>query len=131
MRENFCSRWLADCANHNSITQTNGNEYQCNVQNKEVFNGNRVTIEKAEGNQQSGKSDDDVKFFLFNWCKFEIFSKKSREDLKPFPKLKYLQLQGNPIEVIREDLFINNPELEVLYLENNEINHIDPKALSH
>ncbi|KAG5680474.1 hypothetical protein PVAND_009982 [Polypedilum vanderplanki] len=132
--------------------QTNGNEYQCDVQNKEVFNGNRVTIEKAEGNHQSGKSDDDVKFFYLTGANLKYFPRNlenifknleliyiydsklieiTSEDLKPFPKLKNFKLYENPIEVIREDLFINNPDLEVLYLWDNEINHIDPKALSH
>ncbi|KAG5680407.1 hypothetical protein PVAND_009916 [Polypedilum vanderplanki] len=103
-------------------------------------------------NQQSGKSDDDVNFFYLTGANLNFFPRNlenvfknleliyiydsklieiTSEDLKPFPKLKYFRLYGNPIEVIREDLFTHNPELEVLYLENNEINHIYPKALSH
>ncbi|KAG5680510.1 hypothetical protein PVAND_010017 [Polypedilum vanderplanki] len=132
--------------------QTYRNEYQCVVQNKEVFDGNRVTIEKAEGNHESGKSDDDVKFFYLTGANLKYFPRNleyvfknleliyiynsklieiTSEDLKPFPKLKYFKLYENPIEVIRENLFINNPDLEVLYLLSNKINHIDPKALSH
>ncbi|KAG5679655.1 hypothetical protein PVAND_009210 [Polypedilum vanderplanki] len=53
------------------------------------------------------------------------------EDLKPFLKLTALCLDGYPIEIIRENLFIHNPELEVLYIASNKINHIDPNALSH
>ncbi|KAG5680349.1 hypothetical protein PVAND_009859 [Polypedilum vanderplanki] len=132
--------------------EANGIEYQCKVQNNEIFNENRVTIEKAEGEHKNGKSDDDVKFFVITGAKLQFFPRNlenvfknlelifiwnsklieiTSEDLKPFPKLKSFKLEENPIEVIREDLFINNPDLEVLYLENNKINHIDPKALSH
>ncbi|KAG5680454.1 hypothetical protein PVAND_009962 [Polypedilum vanderplanki] len=126
--------------------------YQCDVQNKEVFTGERVTIENVEGNHENGKSDDDVKFFFIDSAYLKYFPRNlenvfknlelifiqysklieiTSEDLKPFPKLKNFKLYENPIEVIREDLFIHNIELEVLDLYKNEINHIYPKALSH
>ncbi|KAG5679657.1 hypothetical protein PVAND_009212 [Polypedilum vanderplanki] len=132
--------------------ETNGEEYQCMVINDEIFDGNRVTIKKAEGNHESGKTDDDVKFFYISSVNLKYFPRnlenvfKNLEliflfksslieitsvDLKPFPKLKHFQLAANPIEVIREDLFIHNPELEVFVLFGNKISHIDPKALSH
>ncbi|KAG5679654.1 hypothetical protein PVAND_009209 [Polypedilum vanderplanki] len=134
----------------NSVTIES--EYQCKVSNKEVFNGNRVTIGKAVGNHTDGMTDDDVKYFLIEEANLTYFPKNlgnifknlemiaiyyselidiTSEDLKPFPKLKYLRIWGNPIEVIREDLFIHNRELQVLALYDNEINHIDRKALSH
>ncbi|KAG5679656.1 hypothetical protein PVAND_009211 [Polypedilum vanderplanki] len=45
----------------NSWLQTNGEKYECKVLNYNIFNGNRVTIENAEGIHQNGKTNDDVK----------------------------------------------------------------------
>ncbi|KAG5679608.1 hypothetical protein PVAND_009168 [Polypedilum vanderplanki] len=127
-------------------------DYKCKVQNIDDFTGNRVTIEKAEGNHTIGKSNDDVKFFTITSANLTYFPKNienvfknleliaiwdsnlielTSEDLRPFAKLKDFYLQGNPIEVIREDLFVHNPNIEVLILENNKISHIDSKALSY
>jgi hypothetical protein len=47
------------------------------------------------------------------------------EDLRNFPNLKYLDLQGNEIEILDENLFANNSHLEVINLSENEITHID------
>ncbi|KAG5667766.1 hypothetical protein PVAND_015736 [Polypedilum vanderplanki] len=101
----------------------------------------------------SEKTDDDVKFFdIENVDNLKYFPRNlgnvfknlelifilrsnlieiTSEDLKPFPKLKFLRLHGNSIEIIREDLFIHNPELEAFSLDDNKIIHIDPKTLSH
>ncbi|KAG5679607.1 hypothetical protein PVAND_009167 [Polypedilum vanderplanki] len=127
-------------------------EYQCHVLSIEVFTEDRVNIEKAEGNHRSEKSDDDVKTFTIirsnltyfprnvenifkNLERFHIYDSNlieiTSEDLRPFPKLKSFYLDGNPIEIIRESLFVHNSELEILYLVNNKINHIDPNALNH
>ncbi|KAG5679650.1 hypothetical protein PVAND_009205 [Polypedilum vanderplanki] len=127
-------------------------EYQCSVENKEVFDGNRVTIEKAEGNHKDGNSDDDVKFFKIEEANLKYFPKNlenifkklemiaildselkeiTSEDLKPFPKLEILKLQNNRIEVINEDLFSHNPQLRYINLFHNKISHIDSNAFSH
>ncbi|KAG5679612.1 hypothetical protein PVAND_009172 [Polypedilum vanderplanki] len=126
-------------------------QYQCSVDNYEISFEERVFIEKAKGNHQSGKTNDDVKSFYIHGGNLKYFPKNlqnvfknlelifiansklieiTSEDLRPFPKLKYFYLDKNPIEIIKEDLFVHNLELEVLYLVNNKINHIEPKALS-
>ncbi|KAG5679645.1 hypothetical protein PVAND_009202 [Polypedilum vanderplanki] len=132
--------------------QINREEYQCYVVNYQDFNGSRVTIDKAVGNHTDGMTDDDVKFFTIQFTNLKYFPRNlenvfknlelifiydsklveiTSEDLRPFPKLKYFFLEGNPIEVIKEDLFIHNPELEVLYFAYTKISHIDLNALSH
>ena len=45
--------------------------------------------------------------------------------MKPFPKLIYLSLHQNNIEIIEDGLFDFNPNLEVITLSNNRISHID------
>ncbi|KAG5679646.1 hypothetical protein PVAND_009203 [Polypedilum vanderplanki] len=132
--------------------EINESVYNCDVLNIGVFTGERVTIENVEGNHENGKTDDDVQIFYLRDANLNYFPRNlenvfknllligilnsnlieiTSEDLKPFPKLKYLRIWGNPIEVIREDLFIHNLAMEVIILYNNEINHIDPKAFSH
>ncbi|KAL7012608.1 hypothetical protein ACKWTF_014950 [Chironomus riparius] len=46
-------------------------------------------------------------------------------DLKPFPKLAYLQLSLNLIEVIEPGLFDFNRDLQVISFESNNILHVD------
>lgn len=48
-----------------------------------------------------------------------------QSDLKPFPKLKCLELFDNDIEILEEGLFDFNPELEMIWLTDNKILHVD------
>lgn len=59
---------------------------------------------------------------IFNSNLIEIH----QSDLKVFPKLKYLYLCCNQLEVIEADLFKFNPDLELIWLHNNRIWHIHP-----
>jgi Leucine-rich repeat (LRR) protein len=52
-------------------------------------------------------------------------SRVTQEDLRVFPKLKYLSLIGNTIEVITHNTFRYNHELEHLQLQHNKISHIE------
>lgn len=49
----------------------------------------------------------------------------SSEDLRPFPKLKRFFIPGNEVEVLEGDLFINNPLLEYVAVQENKIMHVD------
>jgi hypothetical protein len=49
-------------------------------------------------------------------------------DMKPFPKLQFLSLHSNDLEVIEADLFKYNEDLEWIWLNNNKITHIDAKV---
>lgn len=58
----------------------------------------------------------------------------TKDDLKPFPNLKYLYLDHNNIKVLEPNLFIHNPNLEIIWFRPNPIEHIDPnvfKSLSN
>ncbi|KAG5679108.1 hypothetical protein PVAND_008700 [Polypedilum vanderplanki] len=128
------------------------NFYACNVMNAEVFTGDRVSIEKAEGQHLEGKTNDDVEsFWIFDASNLKFFPSNinnifknlinirimftniaeiTSENLKVFPELKFLHFFRNQIEVIKEDTFKFNPKLEEIYMDNNKISHIDPKSFS-
>jgi len=52
-------------------------------------------------------------------------------DLRKFPKLVYIQLLGNKIEIIEEGLFAFNPNLEVIGFRDNKLVHIDPNVFDN
>lgn len=52
----------------------------------------------------------------------------SKEDLEPFPQLKYLIIYANRLEYIAEDLLENNPLLEVVSFRSNQIKYIAPET---
>lgn len=52
----------------------------------------------------------------------------SKNDLKPFTKLRFLFLQTNFIEYLQPYLFENNPDVEYINFYNNKISFIDPMA---
>lgn len=52
-----------------------------------------------------------------------------QKDLKPYPHLVNLRLEGNRIQIITADLFKFNRELKVVSLKNNHLMKISPSAL--
>lgn len=60
-----------------------------------------------------------------------ILSKITQSDLKPFPLLRYLDLFSNHIEVIEENLFEFNKNLEVIWLSDNKILKIHPNVFDN
>ncbi|KAG5669355.1 hypothetical protein PVAND_017243 [Polypedilum vanderplanki] len=124
--------------------------YGCIVQNKEIFNGNRVTIEKIEGEHKGHSTNrgveafqledaENLKYFpiglnnFFPYLKsIQISSSKLVEikydDLKNFPHLEYLDLRFNKITEIDENTFKNNQKLEYIDLSYNKIKNVNQKA---
>ncbi|KAG5680351.1 hypothetical protein PVAND_009861 [Polypedilum vanderplanki] len=85
----------------NKYWQTNVKQYECGVLNKEVFTGNRVRIEEAEGNHQSGKSNDDVKHFYIQYANMKFFP-RNLENL--FKNLELIFIYYSKlIEITSED----------------------------
>lgn len=60
-----------------------------------------------------------------------ILSEIHQSDLQPFPQLRYLDFFENRIEVLEADLFKFNQHLEVIWLSNNWIEHINPNVFDH
>lgn len=57
--------------------------------------------------------------------------KITSENLQDFRKLMYLDLSFNQIEILEANLFANNLNLEMLWLNNNKIHRIDHKSFAH
>lgn len=49
-------------------------------------------------------------------------------DLKNYKDLKYLQLDGNEIQIIEKDLLKFNTKLKYFSLKHNELMHVDPNV---
>jgi Leucine rich repeat len=52
-------------------------------------------------------------------------------DLKVFPALESLSLNGNKIQVLEADLFKFNTKLRIFSIFHNHIRHVDPSIFSH
>lgn len=55
----------------------------------------------------------------------------SQDDLKPFVELEFLSLDKSDIEIITEDLFLYNPKLRVINLENSKFFAIETLVFSN
>ncbi|KAG5668063.1 hypothetical protein PVAND_016019 [Polypedilum vanderplanki] len=126
--------------------------YECMVLNVEIFNQNSILLTNADGRHHERKNNDNVQAFYLSDAlelqKFptgidKIFKNLSmisitntklkeitKEDLKVFPNLKNLHIYGSQIKILKEDLFENNLKVEVLWLSDNKISHIDSKSFS-
>jgi len=130
-----------------------GYTYCCNVKN----NPNIITEESAQINRISGthkslKSNDDVLGIHADSKTIQIFPKGlekllknikvininncqlkeiHQSDLKVFPKLVYLYLVNNGIEVIEDGLFDLNHNLELVSFQEKKLVHIDPNVFDH
>lgn len=109
-------------------------------------------IGDAKGTHQNSKDNSDINginvdngaihYFpngfdkiFFNIKLIYILNSELKEvhqsDLSPFSKLKELDLRGNQIEIIGEDLFEFNNELEYISFANNKIYHIHPDVFDN
>ncbi|KAG5668064.1 hypothetical protein PVAND_016020 [Polypedilum vanderplanki] len=133
-----------------------GNFNECEVRITEYSRNRYATIEGAENANKrfaAGMTNDDIqslniddnysikqfptevsnvfgKLILIRIRNPNI-NKLSNEDLKEFPKLKSLRITGAFLKTIEENLFANNPELEVVDFSWNLINQIDPRTFSN
>lgn len=96
------------------------------------------------------RSDDDVRGIALANCKFQAgfprdltekfpnldhlavnggLSEISKEDLAGYANLRFLDLQGCEITSLPDDLFVNTPNLEVVYFSHNHIASIGRNLL--
>lgn len=124
-----------------------GKVYQCNTQNSlSSLSREDLVIESATGTHTSLKTNDDVIAFQAFDKGLEFFPRGldkvfknlraiyihiskiqdfSQADLKPFPKLIFFEISNSEIRFIEDETFDFNPELEVIWLLNNNIFHFD------
>jgi len=124
--------------------------YYCEVQNAvNITTLDASQVDDIFGTHKTGYNNDNVDLFsvgqgqvhyfprsLNNFFKnlkgIEIYNTGLKEihqrDLKDFPRLEYIGLQLNNLEIIEENLFEFNPNLEHIYVGYNKITHIDPNV---
>lgn len=102
----------------------------------------RVNVERAIGSHESGRSNDDVKVlniqaincaqipsgFENSFKNLEgifAFSSEKKilvaDDLRPFTKLKYLDISFNRIENLPSDVFASTPQMEWIDFSDNRL----------
>ena len=131
-----------------------GTLYYCNIVNAvSITSPDAAQIDSISGTHQFGRDNDNVeafnvenkgqinyfprglnKFFK-NLKAIQIYNNVLKEihqrDLKDFPKLMGLSLRTNNLEILEENLFEFNPNLEFIDLWSNKITHIDPHVFSN
>jgi hypothetical protein len=140
------------CTYVNAALLYSSQVYRCIVGSKQLFDGSRQTITAVSGRHRKGMDVTKVNgiefsgisnmhlmprgidvvfprtvFIYVTGCNLREITK---DDLKPFPQLKYLNIDNNNIKVIESQLFMHNPRLEVIWIRPNPIEHIDPHVFS-
>ncbi|XP_070507835.1 uncharacterized protein MCAP_0864-like [Chironomus tepperi] len=127
---------------------TIGKQYTCVVQNDLNISESNVSIINLTGSHADDQSSNSVTAVIIQDKKVEYLPKNfgeifenlaalkvkngrlkelRKDDLMSVPKLKYLNLDNNDIEVLDDDVFEFNPQLELLWLNANKIKKISEK----
>ena len=77
------------------------------------------------------KLGDILKNLVMVTIKYGRLKEIHKSDLKQFPNLRYLDLDCNDIEALEEDLFMFNPELTRIWLDDNKIVSIGQKTFEN
>ncbi|XP_070507833.1 uncharacterized protein MCAP_0864-like [Chironomus tepperi] len=128
------------------------NQYTCVVQVNLMITAKNTAINLVRGSHNSGKNNNDITGLSIrdkrmqympanladkfkNLIAMRIRNGKLKEvsqsDFKSFPKLRYLNLDANDLEVLDDDLFEFNPLLEVIWFEGNKIKAIGQSTFAN
>jgi hypothetical protein len=140
-----------ECNYRTKTLATYKNIYCCVPKKIEI--NSQVNITGIIGIHEKDKSDSDVEAIHWdksgNWNFLpSVFGKHfknfkvlmvnkanlkeiRKSDLQNFHALEFLSLQKNDLEIIEENLFEANPNLQVIYLNNNKIKQVAFNVLSH
>jgi len=138
------------CIYYNADWGTLGKIYFCNVQNTlNITSLDAAQVDNITGTHLSGYNNDNVEAISITQGQINYFPRGlnkifknlkgisivstgfkeiHQSDLKDFPKLMNLYLYSRNIEILEENLFEFNPNLELVHLNTNKITHIDPKV---
>ncbi|KAL7015703.1 hypothetical protein ACKWTF_016612 [Chironomus riparius] len=133
------------CEFKNDDFDSINNQYTCAVQVNLMITVKNTKIQSVRGSHNAGKSNNDVTGLSIRDKKMQYMPSNladkfknliamrirqgklkeiSQSDFKTFPKLRYLNLDANDLEVLDDDLFDFNPLLEVIWFEGNKIKAI-------
>jgi len=144
---------IFECNYNNLNFYTLNDLYTCDVTNNpNIINEQSAAVNSISGSHLTSKTNDDVaglylynkvvNYFPKNLEKFFKILKLiyingcglkevHQEDLKPFVDLVFLYLGNNAIEIIEQDLFAYNPNLDFISFDNNKIVHIDSNVFDN
>jgi len=127
--------------------------YYCTVQNSvNITSLDAAQVDNITGTHLTGKNNDNVEGIYVPQGQVHYFPRGlntifrnlkgiyiqntglkeiHQRDLKYFPKLMVLDLISSNLEIIEENLFEFNPDLEQIYLQSNKITHIDPNVFDN
>jgi Leucine-rich repeat (LRR) protein len=129
-----------------------GSLYECKVSSDPTITEFLTEDVQVTGTHAAGKTNDDVLGFNCNPCEMNYFPRGlhkifmnlrviaisnaglkaiNKEDIASFGKLGDLRLGVNNIEVLEQDLFSGNPNLEHLDLAFNQIKFIHSTAFEN
>jgi len=139
-----------DCAFGMRGFEIVGSQYNCLA--RVTQNGPSRSVVAVIGNHQAGRSHRDVLALTFitqqidripqnmisffpnvetiriDNCPIQSFT---RDDLRPFPRLRYFVLHRSQVRTINGDVFMHSPQLQFLWLGNNQITNVGPGLLQH
>lgn len=119
-----------------------GGRYSCNAT---VINSGSSSLESIKGDHEPEKSSGDVRQLYINHQHLPFFPQGiadffqnldsliiansslrsiNSNDLRPFPGLVRLELDGNQLTSIDGDLLMHTPHLQYVFFDKNEIEHI-------
>jgi Leucine-rich repeat (LRR) protein len=138
------------CRYETVVWDTLGSIYWSSVHNKlNITSLDAAQINDISGTHEAGKNNDNVEGLWVIYNQIHYFPRGlnkffknlkairiyysglkaiHQSDLKDFPKLVYLSLDSNNLEILEENLFEFNPNLEEISLHFNQISHIDSKV---
>jgi len=142
-----------ECYYTGGIWSTLESPYCCYVQNSlDITSFDAAQVDSISGTHQAGFNDDNVNAFrIHDIGQLHYFPRGLNKffknlkgiainysglkeihqcDLKDFPKMELLYLFGNNLEILEENLFEFNPNLEIISLRYNKISHIDPNVFN-
>lgn len=125
--------------------------YKCDVISGTIRTRNEALVTRVYGFHENSRSNQDVLVFDARMVSLSYFPRNlnlylpkvttifvekglqdiTKEDLRQYPKLLEIYLSDNEIEWIEKDLFIYNPQLQLVFFDRCKIKYVDPNVFDH
>lgn len=120
----------------------NSKEFYCCVLNDDILVNTTTHSPSMSDVNVTGISiaNTSADFWSFDFSNFSTIEGLSienaslkeinHENLKKFPHLTHFRLTGNRIEILDKNLFVNNRNISSVFIHEEKIFHMDPKAVN-